>query len=455
MYAFLMVLLFVVFAGRVGLTWRVFNDTMDENIHVAAGVEMWERGMYSVEAQHPPVARAVLGALPYWIGGLRAEGRDRLWREGPWSKADPETYWRWLALARAGNLLFAAVAYVVVWAWSTQLYGKAAGLLAGLVFVCCPNLTAHAGLATLDSGAAATTVLAAYCLWRWTREPNWKWTLGAAGATSLAVLVKFSAITFLAPLAVFYWALAGPHRLRLRAVLPAAAAVFLAMLWTAYLFQAGRPEVQRYTGRPPNRIEQIPVAGKLVPYMFGEGLAEVFRHNRDGHRAYLLGEISMDGWWYYFPVAVALKTTLPLLALALVGVAAQRRSREMLYPAVAVVVILAVAMTARLNIGLRHVLGVYPLLAVLAREHGWRVDGSRESPLLCWQPGTRPNPWRRIPTTSPTSTRSHAAGRCAFWRTATSIGGRTSRSWGAGCRSAASRRSSSTTSERPSRRRSG
>jgi hypothetical protein len=35
--------------------------------------------------------------------------------------------------------------------------------------------------------------------------------------------------------------------------------------------------------------------------------------------AYLLGQVSDRGWWYYFPVALALKTTIPLLLLTAVG----------------------------------------------------------------------------------------------------------------------------------------
>ena len=36
--------------------------------------------------------------------------------------------------------------------------------------------------------------------------------------------------------------------------------------------------------------------------------------------SYLHGEIRSHGWWYYFPVAVALKTTLPLLALGVASI---------------------------------------------------------------------------------------------------------------------------------------
>ena len=40
-----------------------------------------------------------------------------------------------------------------------------------------------------------------------------------------------------------------------------------------------------------------------------------------GHPAWLLGEARRYGWWYYFPVGLAVKTPLALLALLGVGIA--------------------------------------------------------------------------------------------------------------------------------------
>ena len=362
----MVLLLLGLFLGRIVLTYRIFNDTTDENIHIAAGMEILERGKYTVELQHPPVARFVVGALPYLVAGLRLEGHERLWYGGPWSKADPELYWRSLALARAGNLVFAGLLFAVVYWWSRSLHGPRGAVLACLVVACCPNLIAHSSLATLDAGAAATTVLGAYALRRWSAEPTAKRGLAAAAAFSFATLTKFSALSFLVPLGALYWCLAAGRRRRMLATLPAMAVVFLAAVWTAYLFQGGRPDLPRYAQRPANLIEKTPVAGRLVPYLFSEGMAEVHRHNLAGHQNYLFGKSSTEGWWYYFPVALAVKSTLPLLALAGIGIWGGRRNRALLYPGLAVAVILGVAMTARINIGVRHVLAIYPLLAILA-----------------------------------------------------------------------------------------
>ena len=83
-------------------------------------------------------------------------------------------------------------------------------------------------------------------------------------------------------------------------------------------------------------------------------------HNRVGHSAFLLGRFSTHGWWYYFPVILFFKTPIPLLVLAVVGARAARP-----YALVALA-ILAVAMTSSINIGVRHVLPVYPPMAIVA-----------------------------------------------------------------------------------------
>jgi hypothetical protein len=42
-------------------------------------------------------------------------------------------------------------------------------------------------------------------------------------------------------------------------------------------------------------------------------------HAEAGHTAYLFGRFSTTGWWYYFPVALAVKTPIALSMAALAG----------------------------------------------------------------------------------------------------------------------------------------
>jgi len=92
---------------------------------------------------------------------------------------------------------------------------------------------------------------------------------------------------------------------------------------------------------------------------------------RVGQPAFFFGEYSYQGWWSYFPVAFLIKTpigTLLLIFASLVffrlGSALERR--HALFLLLPSVVVFAAMTQAKINIGLRHVLPVYPFLFVVA-----------------------------------------------------------------------------------------
>src|SRR5437763_2062214 len=131
---------------RVAATYAVFGQTFDEPAHIACGVELATTGRYTLEPQHPPLAR--------WAIGLTAHtalpDRATVWQRGN-AILYAGKYVRNLAAARAGILLFLALAIVVTWSWSRRLYGDGVALLAALLVSTTPVLLAHAGLATTDA----------------------------------------------------------------------------------------------------------------------------------------------------------------------------------------------------------------------------------------------------------------------------------------------------------------
>ncbi|HEX8686763.1 MAG TPA: hypothetical protein VF654_09680, partial [Pyrinomonadaceae bacterium] len=125
----------------------------------------------------------------------------------------------------------------------------------------------------------------------------------------------------------------------------------------------------------------IEAASRVLPTDFVLGVFWQLWHNREGHNAGLLGMYSPRGWWYYFPVAFALKATLPflLLSLASLGWGAYRllgkRDRRFLLPLAAFAVYAAASVAGALNLGIRYFLPGYMLLfvtggALLARLWG-------------------------------------------------------------------------------------
>ena len=125
-------------------------------------------------------------------------------------------------------------------------------------------------------------------------------------------------------------------------------------MWAAFFFSFGK----------------VPVWNVSLPaWEYFDGIRVALLHNTEGHPAWLLGEARRFGWWYYFPVALAVKTPLALLVLLLVGHRVCWRNRERvayLMPLAFTLGVLLPAMTGNVNIGVRHVLPVYLAFSVMA-----------------------------------------------------------------------------------------
>src|SRR2546421_775715 len=95
-------------------------------------------------------------------------------------------------------------------------------------------------------------------------------------------------------------------------------------------------------------------------------------HNRAGHPAGLLGMYSQTGWWYYFPVAFALKTTLPFLLLSLGSLAwgtyqwLRNHDRRFIWLIIPFVIYTIFVLFSHIDIGVRYYLPAYPFLFILA-----------------------------------------------------------------------------------------
>jgi hypothetical protein len=121
------------------------------------------------------------------------------------------------------------------------------------------------------------------------------------------------------------------------------------------------------------------------------GIQTVLKHNREGHPAFLLGKTGRAGWWYYYPVALAVKTPLPLLILLGAGlVLAIRRRREPAWrlPVAFAFGILVFCLSSHINIGVRHVLPVYVAFSILAALAVlWLIELSRTARWAGWAVG--------------------------------------------------------------------
>ena len=108
--------------ARIVATYPVFNQTWDEPAHIAAGMEWIDRGTYTYEPLHPPLAR-VLTAIGPRLAGVRSGGHENVWLEGNSILYAGGRYDRNLALARLGVLPFFLLASLVVFLWANRIGG--------------------------------------------------------------------------------------------------------------------------------------------------------------------------------------------------------------------------------------------------------------------------------------------------------------------------------------------
>jgi hypothetical protein len=129
----------------------------------------------------------------------------------------------------------------------------------------------------------------------------------------------------------------------------------------------------------------------ILPTDFLIGIFWQLHHSMEGHPAGLLGMYSQWGWWYYFPVAFALKTTIPFLivSLASLGWAGYRvvykREYRFLFLLVPFLVYTLFVMMSPIDIGVRYYLPAYAFLFISSGallDNLWRKKLSGRTHLL-------------------------------------------------------------------------
>jgi hypothetical protein len=375
----LLVVLTIVAVVRVASTHRVFNATLDEPVHLLGGW-IWLGGEYNIDLGHPPLARAVC-ALPLRLAGLTEPAPGHDGDRGNDLLYGGDRYLKNLARARSGTLLFLIAAIAAVAALATRCFGRGVAVMATALFTSLPPVLAHAALITTDMAGAAALALALLALDRFLGSQTLRAAAWLGAAIGLGILSKFSFLLFFPAAAVAL--LAGRRFSRVRSpdrrkglAWPIVAVMAGIITWAGYLFAFGRmgevfhgasfftEKAAPESLKPAARwfADHVPIPAPALPV----GLAMLKNHDDEGHAAFLLGERSVHGWWHYFPVVFFFKTPLPFLALAVVGIALTLRRRIGAEHAFVPAVILLVAMTGSINIGVRHVLPMYASLAIVA-----------------------------------------------------------------------------------------
>ena len=180
--------------------------------------------------------------------------------------------------------------------------------------------------------------------------------LGAAVA--VAVCTKLSALLFLpaacGAVLLYRWCVR-------QAVLAAAAPV------RVLAERAGRARGFSRNGLGHLRLQADPFYGIAT---LARGVAELAAFADTGDPSFFLGHINLHGSPAFFPVLILVKSPLPFLVAVAIGAAVllrwHRRDWRRMAPLVGAAAIVASVIPSTINIGLRHILPAFPLLAIVA-----------------------------------------------------------------------------------------
>jgi len=391
----------------------VKNDslTMDEVAHLPAGYGYLTQKDMRLNPEHPPLIKD-LGALPLlFIKNIKFPSEIPAWKSdinGQWNfgryflyntgnPADKMILW-----GRMPMILILILLGFFIFKWAKELFGNKAGLLALFLFSFSPTLLAHGRLVTTDVGAAAGVTVATYYFLKSLKSPVKKNIIIAGIVFGIAQLLKFSAVLlvpFFGIIGLVWWLKkSGTFLQTIRTGFLVFLIGFL-LIWPVYQFHTWNypkdrqvSDTEFYLKDTPEFIKKPIIFASdkpiLRPYaLYLTGVSMVFQRVAGGNTTYFLGEVSNIGWRSYFPIVYLIKEPLAFHILTLIALlyaaCLVRRSLggggaiknricvwlRLHFPEFSMLVFVgiywAVSIQGNLNIGIRHLLPVFPFTILL------------------------------------------------------------------------------------------
>ncbi len=425
-YALLIVLLLAGYYYMTVSASRTKGTTFDEAVHITAGYNAWRLHDHRFDPGNGDFLKR-WATLPLLFSSPNFPPLDSAnWRTAEFvlfsrdllfhSGNDPDSI---LLQTRRIAALIGVALGVLVFACSRRLFGSAGGLISLTLFAFCPNMLANGALVSTDLTLATMLLASTWCLWRLLHAVTWPNLLLSLLAFSLLVISKMTAvlivpIAFILIVARFFnrepwpWSLhettsiatRGRQSTALLALILLHCLVGWITIWAAFDFKyvaRGNPADMTLTlPRPPPNSEVHGVISQLadfcyrtrvLPEGYVNGMEQLIGTSQR-RASFMNGHWATGGQTWFFPYAFWVKTPpalFCLLALGTVGWAWPRKAplpkispdaparpaaRSALYHAIPLFVLVAiyaaVAMRQGLNIGIRHILIVYPVCHILA-----------------------------------------------------------------------------------------
>lgn len=409
-------LLWVFFAG----VFSIKDDslTMDELAHLPAGYSYLTQKDMRLNPEHPPLVKDLAAFPLLFVKGISFPSEIKAWKDdvnGQWdfgnsflfksgNPADTMIFW-----GRIPMILLLILLGFYIFKVSKEFFGDKAAVISLFLFSFSPTLLAHGRLVTTDVGAAFGALFATYYFLKALKNPDRKNIILSGIAFGVAELLKFSLI-LLMPLFVFlaliYWLLRRKESATLFRTLKLIFFVFLVgflLIGAVYQYHVWNYPADRqvrdtefilssFSNRPlANLIVWLADKPILRAYaQYGLGVAMVLQRAAGGNTTYFMGEVSASGWKNYFPIVYLIKEPLSFHILTLIAflcavwLLIRRLGRRLNlrgrlqesgswlkshFPEFAMLSFVGlywlISLKSNLNIGVRHLLPVFPLTFIL------------------------------------------------------------------------------------------
>ena len=405
-YAFAALALLLVLGAELVLSIRQQSQTWDESVHIFSGYQYWRHRDFGANPEHPPLVKLV-AALPL----LRLNLKETSVVTGPTKTAHGEAAIQFLYRnnsdadamlfrARMAASVFTYLLAALVFLCGHEMLGRGPALVGLVLLVFEPNILANGALVTTDVAETCFLFASVYAFYRYVKRPSVGRLVTWGVAVGLALASKHSGVLLMPILVLLALTelLRGRNRVtdsvtasvasntfgrqvaRLGLGIAAALSIGCAVLWAFYAFRfsarpdgaALEPSLNAFAHTLDGAVDKHIILGfaraRLLPESYLWGVTDVLV-NTKGRATFLLGHVYPVGQWFYFPLVLLMKSTIALLVLVVAFPFSEKRSgigRECVFLILPPAVYLGISMLSRMNIGVRHVLPMFPFLILVA-----------------------------------------------------------------------------------------
>ena len=415
---FVIVTILLTFVLLSGIYYAVTNSiTSDEVTHITTGYINIHFNDYRFNIEHPPLVKQ-FAALPLLL--LKLNFPLSVYHESHVPMDIVKLYEaflfnsgndldRILLFSRIPNILIAVFLGLLIYLYSRRLNGFLAGVISLSLFAFSPSFLGNSPIVTMDAAVSCFYFGTIFFLTYFIENRQNLFLLLTGLFLGLSLAAKFSALLlipvlyvlvtiaafyffkqedierfnfkgfiFVIPLIPFACSYKGSFRFIAPALIAGAASFIifrknkyskkilaLSALLLIILTIAFTVVIVDYTD-----FSWFPFRGATKA--FCKGFSSFEGHAMGGQgSAYLLGKYSEHGWWYYFPAAFLLKEPFSFLIILLLGfLSFFLKKDDIMSKSLLLIPIFAYIFTAmfvnKVNIGIRHILPIYPFLYVIA-----------------------------------------------------------------------------------------